>query len=128
MTDVDQKLIKLKEEYIAFTEQPTENKENLIRRSPRLLKTRSPAFSPINTNLRMSTLKKNLEKRICFQSNSPKSMKMMKAEETYRKLRQICPSLDTPFKSRERELNQGQSLSEVLEQQCLLLQDTPARK
>lgn len=130
MTVVEQKIAKLKGDFKQSFRKCNENKENtVVRRSPRLQKTRSPAFSPINTNLRMSTLKKNFQKKVLFQDNTPKSEKVKKAEVMYNSLRQNHPLLRTPkFKSNKEEVIQGQSLSMVLQQQCLMLQDTPAHK
>lgn len=130
MTETDKKFAKLKEDFKNSFQKCNENKENVVvRRSPRLVKIRSPAFSPINTDLRMSTLKKNFQKKVLFQDSTPKSEKMKKAEVMYNSLRQNHPLLRTPkFKSDKGEVNQEQSLSVLLQQQCLMLQDTPAHK
>lgn len=124
----NQDLETLKQELMAIQEH-VGGKENFsVRRSPRLLKAKSSALSPLNTNLRMSTLKKNLKEKVTLQNVCSKSEKAKKAEEMYNMLRENHPVLQTPL--RKTTDNGGQtpntrSLSMALKMQCMMLQDTP---
>lgn len=99
-----------------------------VRRSPRLLKAKSSPLLPLNTNLRVSTLRKNLQKNITTQNSCSKSEKAKKAEEMYNMLKENHPVLQTPLRE---TINSGgktpntRSLSMALKKQCLMLQDTP---
>lgn len=125
MSDTDQKLLKLKKDLDSIEE----NKENSVRRSPRMLKTtKTPALSPVNKSMRISTLKKSVQKKVLFQNCSPRSERLNKAKKLYNSLRQEHPLLKTPFKFKSGKGSETQGLSETLQQQCLMLQDTPAHK
>lgn len=121
MEETDQQLAELKQELLSIAQ----HKENVpVRRSPRL-KTKSPVLSPVN--LRVSTLKKNLHKKVLFENNnSPLSEKAKKAEKMYNNLRQLHPLLQTPkFKASGEDTPRRKNLSAVLKKQCLMLQETP---
>lgn len=129
MIETDLKFVKIKEDFKNSLQKFIEDKESLsVKKSPKLLET-SLAFSPVNINLRTSILKKNFQKKVLFQGNSLKPEKVKKAELMYNRLREIYPPLQTPqFKLPKEEYNQLQSLSIALQQQCLMLQETPAHK
>lgn len=101
------------------------------RRSPRFLKSKSPHSPVIKKDLRVLTLQKSVQKKVTFNSFSPKSENVQSAKNMYRKLKENFPVLQTPrlkFSTSKMNEHQREKLSNVIQEQCLMLQDTPHRK
>lgn len=102
------------------------NKENM-RRSPRIaLKNLNSINSQPDVDLRVATLKKNLNKNVESDVASPELRKISKANEMYSNMFNNYRSagvLNTPKLIRQNST--VNSLSDAVQKQCLLLQDTP---
>lgn len=100
------------------------NKEN-ARRSPRIA-SKNGTSSNAEADLRVATLKKNLNKNVEFDVASPELRKINKANEMYSSMfnnYRNAGVLNTPKLIRSN--SKINSLSDVVQKQCLLLQDTP---
>lgn len=112
------------------------DKENFeVRRSPRLSSTAVLAVSPAMSkgrDLRVETLKKSLKKQAVADGGTPKSTKKIEdALVMYNSFRERCKVLSTPQLNRMNRMESPKSctgkrsLSNKLQKQCLMLQETP---
>jgi len=121
------------DENIAENDEEKEN-SSVKRRSLRL-RNKSPSSKPVGSpvilksgDLRKATLSKSLVfKAQKYQVNSPR---IQKAIDMYNSTKNTCNALLTPKVSRlpESPFNLRGNLSMKVQQQCLLLQDTPVHK
>ncbi|KAL3278646.1 hypothetical protein HHI36_016184 [Cryptolaemus montrouzieri] len=97
------------------------NKENSFKKIPVHIKTPGSASNRTN-DLRMNLLKSNLNK------NENGNGNIQKAKNMYSKLRETYSILETPKFNKSRQAGNTEDLSMKVQEQCLMLLETPQRK